>query len=276
MSYRRRHRWFRRMALGLAFAAITFAGGASVAYAKVDEGGKGDGVQVIPYLSHGILTEADRDIAAAEAIHDPYLTDVFARPGEASTGPDGMSVEEWAQSVVAGADSLHDPLTAEEQWTVVPYLSQGILTDADRDAAAAEAIHDRPVMSSESTRPSGDEIAISNAIADRALREQSVSGPYSLSREQLGEAVKSAQTQRQFVPGVTDFPKVKVDVPAVRPDDQRNRFSHLDVAQQPELSSGGSRLEWNDGFALGIGAIVLAIGLGLALGYLRRPRLAGL
>lgn len=254
MSYRRRHRWFRRLTLGLAFAFIAFAGGASVAYAQLDEGGSGGSTQVIPYLSHGILTEADRNAAAAETIHDPYLTDVFARPGEAAAGPDGRSVQEW---------------------TVVPYLSQGILSAGQRDAAAVEAIHDRPVMSGASTRPSGDEIAIKNAIADRALLAQAVSGPYSLSREQLGEAAKSAQAQ-QFVPGVTDFPKVQVDVPAVRPDDARNRFSHLDVAQQPELASSGSTVEWNDALTMGIGGLVLAIGLGLALGYLRRPRLAGL
>ena len=38
MSYRRRHRWFRRMALGLAFASVMFAGRASVAAAKIDPG----------------------------------------------------------------------------------------------------------------------------------------------------------------------------------------------------------------------------------------------
>src|SRR3954470_9093779 len=117
MSYRRKHRWFRRMALGLAFASVMFAGRVSVAAAKFDEGTSGsryvsaggwsglvgmqsgvpvsagipqgdeqfiapDSVQVIPYLSHGILSEADAQVAAAEAIHDPYLTDVFVRPGE--------------------------------------------------------------------------------------------------------------------------------------------------------------------------------------------------
>ena len=107
MSYRRRHRWFRRMALGLAFASVLFAGRVSVAAAKSDEGTGGSryvtaggwsglvdmesgiplsagiphgdeqfidqqAVQVIPYLSHGLLTEADAQAAAAEAIHDPY------------------------------------------------------------------------------------------------------------------------------------------------------------------------------------------------------------
>ena len=41
MSYRRRHRWFRRMALGLAFASVMFAGRASVAAAKIDPGTDG-------------------------------------------------------------------------------------------------------------------------------------------------------------------------------------------------------------------------------------------
>ena len=40
MSYRRRHRWFRRMALGLAFASVMFAGRASVAAARGHLGGR--------------------------------------------------------------------------------------------------------------------------------------------------------------------------------------------------------------------------------------------
>ncbi|HWL32631.1 MAG TPA: hypothetical protein VNP89_03415 [Gaiellaceae bacterium] len=224
MSYRRRHRWFRRMALGLAFASVMFAGRVSVAAAKFDEGTNGsryvaaggwsgvvdmesgiplsagipDGdepfvgpqaVQVIPYLSGGILTEADAQAAASQAIHDPYLTDVFVRPGESLGGPDGQSLggpngEEiaFANAVVAAAGSLHDPLTAQEQGLVV--------------------------------------------------------GP--------------------------------------RPDDKAVRFAHSDVASQPELSSGGgSTVEWNEALTVGIGALVLVLGLGLAVGYLRRPRLAG-
>lgn len=244
MSFRRRHRWLRRLALGLAVFGAVAAGNAGYALAKgapgtstshyvstpgwsglvddesgiplsagIPEGDEPfvvDEMQVIPYLSHGILTEAQRDAALADAVHDPYLTDVFSRPGEAATGPDGMSVN--------------------EQWTVVPYLSQGILTAADRDAAAAEAIRD--------------------PLPTRAEQER-------------------------FVPGVTDFPRVSVDVPAIRPDDARNRFAHSDVAGRPELAGGGSTFELDDALTVGIGALVLALGLGLALGVLRRPRLVG-
>ncbi len=127
MSYHRRHRWFRRMAFGLAFASVMFAGRVSVAAAKFDEGADGSryvtvggwsglvdpqsgiplsagiphgdeaylneqSVQVIPYLSHGIVTEADAQATAAEAIHDPYLTDIFVRPGESLGGPDGEEI----------------------------------------------------------------------------------------------------------------------------------------------------------------------------------------
>ena len=63
MSYPRKHRWFHRMALGLALASVMFAGRASVASAKIDPGTSvGD---------------------------DPYLTDVYVRPGESLGGPDG-------------------------------------------------------------------------------------------------------------------------------------------------------------------------------------------
>ncbi len=222
MSYRRRHRWFRRMALGLAFATAIFAGRTTVAAAKVDEGVGGsryvstggwsglvdpesgiplsagipqgdeqfidtESVQVIPYLSHGMLTEADAQAAAAEAIHDPFLTDVFVRPGEGVGRPDGDTI------AIANAMQSQQP-------TVIPYLSHGV----------------------------------------------------------LGEAVKSQE------------------VAAARPDDLANRFAHSDAAPRPELASSGSTVEWNEALTVGIGALVLMLGLGLAVAYLRRPRIAGL
>ncbi len=271
MSYRRRHRWFRRMALGLAFSLAVFAGRASVAAAKFDEGTTGSryvaaggwsglvdpesgiplsagipqgdeqfideqAVQVIPYLSQGLLTEADAQAAAAQAIHDPYLTDVFVRPGESLGGPDGDAIairnaltdqaltaasEEiaFANAVVAAAESLHDPLTAQEQSSATPETFVPGVTDFP----TAQPVPDNPVI------------------------------PY-LSHGMTAD-----------------------DVVGARPDDRADRFVHSDVpAQQPELaSSGGSTVEWSEALTAGIGALVLVLGLGLALGYLRRPRLAG-
>ena len=123
MSYLKKHRWFRRMALGLAFASVMFVGRASVAPAKIDPGTDVSGhvtaggwsgmvdlesgipisagipqgdeqfidaqsVTVIPYLSHGILTQDEAD-ATAQTNGDPYRTDVNVRPGESLGGPDG-------------------------------------------------------------------------------------------------------------------------------------------------------------------------------------------
>ena len=234
MTYRRRHRWLRRLALGLAFATFV----APAAARPVDESGAGPGVvtaggstiEVIPYLSHGVLTEADQAAAAAEAIHDPYLTDLFVRPGESLGRPDG--------DAIAFKNALET-----------------------RAAAEAEAIHD----------------------------------PYStdVSPSILGEMVKSPRTTEPFIPGVTDFPKpTVVEEPQVvnylshgmaadgevgaRPDNRADRFAHSDVASRTELTSNGSSTDWNPVLTLGIGAVVLALALGLGSGYIKRPRLAGL
>lgn len=294
MKYRRRQRWLRRLALGLAFATVVVGGRVSPAFAKPDEGGAGtryastegwsgpvdeNGIpvsagiptedqtmQVIPYLSHGMLTESDASLAAAEAIHDPYLTDVFVRQGESLGGPDGS------------------------------------------EAATAKAVQSRAV-------PSGDELYIRNAIASRdpyltdlfVRQGEAVGGPDGLSTEIRGELLKSRQAPEPFIPGVTDFPKPTVTAAATRPDDRADRFTgleqppvvsylshgmgtdgevgarpdnradrfaHSDVPARPELASGGWDIEWNEALSVGIGALVLVLAIGLGLGYLRRPRLA--
>ena len=333
MSYRRRHRWFRRMALGLAFSLAVFAGRASVAAAKFDEGTdgaryvaaggwsglvdmetgvplsagipKGDeqfideqAVQVIPYLSGGILTEADAQAAAAQTIHDPYLTDVFVRPGESLGGPDGDSIairNALETQTLTVAEAIHDPYLTEGDSIAIRNALE------TQTLAVAEAIHD-PYLTDLFVRPGeslggpdGGEIAFANAVVAAA---DSLHDPLT--------AQEQSSTQATFVPGVTDFPKAAQSVPdnrveraleqgpqvipylshgmtaddvvGVRPDDQANRFVPSDVpSQQPELaSSSGSTIEWNEALTVGIGALALVLGLGLALGYLRRPRIAGL
>jgi hypothetical protein len=113
MSYPRRHRWFRRMVFGLAFASVLFAGRASVVAAKIDPGTHGSGHVTaggwsgmvdletgIP-LSAGI-PRGDEEfvdgqavnviLTAEEAAGDPYLTDIYVRAGESLGGPDGGPV----------------------------------------------------------------------------------------------------------------------------------------------------------------------------------------
>jgi len=129
MSHPSKHRWFGRIALGLALTSVMFVGRASVSQARVEPGSgcssyvKAGGwsgevdresgipcaagipslgddivdvkaVRVIPYLSHGILTQEQADAAASKAIRravhdDPFLSDVNVRPGESLGGPDG-------------------------------------------------------------------------------------------------------------------------------------------------------------------------------------------
>ena len=351
MSYRRRHRWFRRMALGLAFASVLFAGRVSVAVAKLDEGTNGSryvaaggwsgqvdmesgiptsagiphgdeqfidpqALQVIPYLSHGILTEADAQalafanavIAAAESLHDPIGPGELERTASAvaihdrhplvNSRPDGDEIairNAIEAQTLASAAAIHDP-----------FVSPGVLGEAVKtnvaDVKFIPGVTDFPSVSS--TRPDGDEIAIRNAIEAQTLASaEAIHDPY-VSPGVLGEAVKTNVADVKFIPGVTDFPTTPQpapdnrvvraleqgpqvipylsqgltsdDVVGARPDDRADRFAHSNVQAPVEVSASGSTFEWNDALTVGIGALVLVLGLGLALGYLRRPRLAGL
>ena len=266
MSYRRRHRWFRRMALGLAFASVLFAGSVTDAVAKPDEGGDGS-----RYVTAG--------------------------------GWSGEVDMESGIPLSAGIPHGDEPFVDSQSGQVIPYLSHGLLTEADVQAAAAEAIHD-PYPSVSQTRPDGDEIAIRNGIeAQRLAAAEAIRDPY-VSPGVLGEAVKTNVADVKFIPGVTDFPTASQlapdnrveraleqgpqvipylshgmtsdDVVGLRPDDRADRFAHSDVQTPLEVSSSGSTFEWNDALTVVIGALVLALGLGLALGVRRRPRLAGL
>ena len=369
MSYRRRFRWFRRMTLGLAFASVLAAGSASVASAKIDGGTgssryvtaggwsgevdaesgipigagipEGDeqfidgGVDVIPYLSHGVLTQAEADAAAAQAIHDPFLSDVFVRPGESLGGPDGDAVafkNAIDRQSAAAATQIHDPFLTdvfvrqgeslggpdgdsiafanalksqeptvipylshgltkadadivaaeairdehpaaapqgdESQLTVIPYLSHG-LTKADADILAAEAIHDPNAGSTpqgltvEELRFANAIVAAADSLHDPVTEEQALVNNPSLSLPTLHEALKSVATSEQFVPGVTDFPTTAVP-------------SDVTPETQVVSSDSGPSVDWNEALMVGFGALVLVLGLGLAIGFLRRPRLAGL
>ena len=331
MSYRRRHRWFRRMALGLAFASVLFAGRVSVAAAKSDEGTDGSryvaaggwsgqvdmesgiplsagiphgdeqfvdpqALQVIPYLSHGILTEADATVVAARSIRDRY-------PSVGSTRPDGDEIairNAIEAQTLAGAEAIRDP-----------YVSPGALSEA-QTLASAEAIHDpyvSPGVLGEAVKTNVAEVKFVPGVTDFPTTPQllasaeAIHDPY-VSPGVLGEAVKTNVADVKFVPGVTDFPTTPQpagdnrveraleqgpqvipylsqgmtsdDVVGARPDDRADRFAHSNVQTPLEVSSSGSTFEWNDALTVGIGALVLALGLGLAFGFLRRPRLAGL
>lgn len=162
--------------------------------------------------------------------------------------------------------------------------------------------------------PSGDEIAINNALAERklagaeAVHDPHLTDVFVRQGESLGGPDGSAQVSKTsetaFIPGVTDFPKPEtaatrpddqaarftgMEQPQVinylshgmaadgevgaRPDNRADRFTTADGVSQPRVEVSGSR-DWDGALTMGIGAVVLLLGIGLAVGYLRRPRLA--
>jgi len=285
MTYRRRHRWLRRFALGLAFA--TFAAPAAArpyeegddGVRYVTEGGwsgyvysdtgipvaagipQGDepliadqSTEVIPYLSHGILTEADQAAAAAEAIHDPYLTG----------GPDGEELA-FAKAVVAAADSLHDPIGGEGAKVSPSILGEMVKSrqapepfiPGVTDFPKATVVEEPQLLNHRQLETLADKYADSAAVRpdDRADRFTGVEQPQVVNYLSHGMAADGEV--------------------GARPDNRADRFAHSDVTSSSELASSGSSVEWDSALTLGIGAVVLALALGLGLGFLKRPKIAG-
>jgi hypothetical protein len=162
MSFRRRHRWLRRLALALAVAVVVAVSGASLAYAKGAAGAPGAVYVTTPGWSGLVDEESGIPLAAG-------ITDDLWSPGLAVVG------EPAASKAVAGSS---------------------------------------PVPLSDSS---------------------------------------------------------------VRPDDEAARFAHPSGAAQPQAASRATwTFERSDALILGVGTVVLGLGLGLALGSLGRPRIAGL
>ena len=61
---------------------------------------------------------------------------------------------------------------------------------------------------------------------------------------------------------------------AVRPDDRADRFA-ISSSATP-ATSANARVSWDGAVTLGLGTLVLVVALGLGIGYVRRPRIAGL
>lgn len=102
MKYRRRQRWLRRLAFGLALTAVVAAGGVAPAYAKPDAGVDGTryvtgqgGNQVIPYLSHGILTQEQ-----ADALYAGPSSDEIAFANATTVQPSGTRPDDRADRFV--------------------------------------------------------------------------------------------------------------------------------------------------------------------------------
>jgi hypothetical protein len=63
---------------------------------------------------------------------------------------------------------------------------------------------------------------------------------------------------------------------AVRPDDRANRFAISDRVSTATSHSTDASVSWDSAVKLGFGALALVLALGFGVGYVRRPKLAGL
>jgi hypothetical protein len=263
MTYRRRHRWLRRFALGLAFA--TFAAPAAAKPDLVDDGlryvtaggwsgyvyadtgipvsagiPQGDealigeqSIEVIPYLSHGLLTESDQAAAAAEAIHDRYLA-------SRATGEESVKVSPSILGEMVKSRQAPEPF--------IPGVT---------DFPKGTVVEEPQLLNHRQLETLADEYAASAAVRpdDRADRFTGIEQP---------------QVVNYLSHGLAADGEV-----GARPDNKADRFAHSDVASSPQLASTGSSVDWNGPLTLGIGAVVLALALGLGLGFLKRPKIAG-
>jgi hypothetical protein len=236
---RRRTRWFRRLATGLAFATL-----AAPAAAKVDDGGNAAATsKVIPYLSHGMTTSTEAQaLAHYEALTHRQLEELAASRaignGDALTH---RQMEELAASrAIGNGDALTDRLLEELAATQATQFIPGV-TDFPKPVAI-----DAPrVINYLSHGATGSDFPGS---ADRIV-----------SASVLGELVKSARPEA-----------------VVRPDDQADRFALSSVDSTVSTASTDSGLSWDGAMMIGIGTLVVVLALGLGFGYARRPRVAGL
>ncbi len=152
MSHRRRNRSFRRMALALAVVSVICAGGVSAA----------------PQRSEQLVDEAS---------NDPYLTDVYLRPGESLGGPDGGPVVMSRALGSQVADTETDAKPDDERLRVEHALeaqAQGGLSGYLVDVAAAlvapaASVHNRK------DSPAHDE-QVANEHAREAQAQGGLSG----------------------------------------------------------------------------------------------------
>jgi hypothetical protein len=236
---RRRTRWFRRLAAGLAFATL-----AAPAAAKNDEGGAqaGAGQKVISYLSHG-MTAADAQVVNGdfEAMTHRQLEELAAsRPignGDALTH---LQMEELAtaqaETFVQGVTDF--PKAVEVQAPkVINYLSHGL--------TAADALDPRTGIPLSAGIPvAGDEFVVTET-----------------------------PTAYTIEPGRSWY--LVTDPTPARPDDRVDRFVVGDVPPAtPVTADDGFALDWENGITVGLGALVLGLAVALGITYMRRPRVA--
>jgi hypothetical protein len=258
--FRRRTRWFRRLAAGLAFAAI-----AAPAAAKVDEGGNAAAApQVIPYLSHG-MTSADAAVVGnADALTHRQLEELAA--SRAIGNSDAMThrqLEELAASRAIGNSDAMTHRQLEELAASRAIGNSDAMTHRQLDGIATAhatrfvpGVTDFPKAVTVEAPKVVNYLSHGMTAADAAALANGFSSQVSPAIQ--GELVKSR-------PAAT-----------IRPDDRADRFAISDTGSPATATDGGSGISWDGALTAGIGTLVLFLALGLGFAYTRRPRVAGL
>lgn len=259
---RRRTRWFRRLAAGLAFAAI-----AAPAAAKVDEGGNAAAApQVIPYLSHG-MTSADAAVVGnADALTHRQLEELAA------------------SRAIGNSDALtHRQLEELASQPAARYGNYGPMTHLQmEELAKTRAIGNSDAM----THRQLDEIATANAtrfvpgVTDFpkavAVEAPKVVNYLSHGMTAADAAALANGFGSQVSPAIQGELIKSRPAATIRPDDRADRFAISDPGSPATATDGGSGISWDGALTAGIGTLVLFLALGLGFAYTRRPRVAGL
>ena len=235
---RRRTRWFRRLATGLAFATL-----AAPAAAKVDEGGNAAAAPtVIPYLSHGMTSTDTQSIGNYEALTHRQLEELAA--SRAIGNGDALTQRQMEELAASRAIGNGDALTQRQM----------------EELAAAKATEYIPGVT-DFPKPVATEAPTVISYLSHGKTEADYPGYATriVSPSVLGELVKSTRP-----------------VAAVRPDDQGDRFAISSVDATASTTSHDSGLTWDGAMMIGIGTLVVVLALGLGFGFVRRPRIAGL
>ena len=286
---RRRTRWFRRLAAGLAFATL-----AAPAAAKVDESGAqaGAGRQVIPYLSHG-MTAADARVANTgnyEAMTHRQLEELATSRAQGVYGNYGLltqrQMEELAQSRAIGNG---DALTHRQMEELAQSRAIGngdALTHRQMEELAAkqadtfvQGVTDFP-KPVEVQAPKVINYLSQGLTAKDALDPRSgiplsagipVPGDALVATDNLGTF---GDAPEQVSPSILGELVKSRPQAVIRPDDRADRFAHSDVTETPATANTDSGISWDGAVTFGIGAIVLALALALGFGLVRRPKIA--
>ena len=148
----------------------------------------------------------------------------------------------------------------QETPTVIPYLSHGQLGEAVKSG------------------PTGEQPKVINYLSHGMTSEDALDPrtgiPLSAGIPVAGDefvAIEPSVVPDAFERAV----QASLQSQPVRPDDRVDRFVVGDGTPTAPVADGdGFTVDWADGLTVGLGALALVLALGVAVAYMRRPRIA--